>query len=203
MPARTLRAHAEPNSLSAEIQGPGSSRLVFMLSHAIWALFLSILIKKLGKKQNEVDPIFFFFFFFFLGGPVAPPGSATEYLYWSRSRRLGPANYFALSSKMHSLNSEHHSILTLSDWEMICLVEVTLQEHEQWVSGETTGREKKKKIIRIFILFLPISFTLWLLCTKPHTAGFFHWPRVWEFEGHDYAGIVFMGGGGGVSILFS
>ena len=42
---------AEPNSLSAGVQGPlkglGSSRVVLMSYHAIWALFLSILIKKL------------------------------------------------------------------------------------------------------------------------------------------------------------
>ena len=60
-------ASAEPNSLSAGIQellwrsgvqvkGPGSSRVVLMLSRAIWALFLSILIKNLIKNPT-VDPI--------------------------------------------------------------------------------------------------------------------------------------------------
>ena len=39
---------AEPNSLSAGVQGqgPGSSRVVLMFSRAFWALFLSVLIKK-------------------------------------------------------------------------------------------------------------------------------------------------------------
>ena len=73
---------AESNSLSAGVQGlikgPGSSRVVVMLSRAIWALFLSIL-------------IFFFFFFYkwikntvdpILGGPCCAPslGSATRAL---------------------------------------------------------------------------------------------------------------------------
>ena len=48
--ARSNITSAEPNSLSAGVQGslkgPGSSRGVLMLSRAIWALFLSILIKK-------------------------------------------------------------------------------------------------------------------------------------------------------------
>ena len=45
VPARTLYTSAEPNSLSAgvqgagELKGPGSSRVVLMLSRAIWALF--------------------------------------------------------------------------------------------------------------------------------------------------------------------
>ena len=47
--ARTHITSAEPNSLSEGVQGPlkgpGSSRVVIMLSRAIWALFLSILIK--------------------------------------------------------------------------------------------------------------------------------------------------------------
>ena len=44
-PARTLRAHAEPNLLSAG-KGPGSSRMVLMVPCAIRALYLSILEKK-------------------------------------------------------------------------------------------------------------------------------------------------------------
>ena len=47
---------AEPNSLSAGVQGPlkgpGSSTVVLMLSRAIWALFLSILIFKNGIKNS-------------------------------------------------------------------------------------------------------------------------------------------------------
>ena len=62
----------EPNSLSPGVQGPLkgplSSRVVLMLSCAIWALFLSILINNMNLK-NIVDPI--------KGGggcaPVAPP----------------------------------------------------------------------------------------------------------------------------------
>ena len=52
--ARTHITSAEPNSLSAGVQGPlkgpGSSRVVLMLSRAIWTLFLSILMKNLIKK---------------------------------------------------------------------------------------------------------------------------------------------------------
>ena len=59
----------EFNSLSAGFQGPlkgpGSSRVVLMLSRAIWALFLSILMKNLIKKQSWSN--------FRGGGPVAPP----------------------------------------------------------------------------------------------------------------------------------
>ena len=68
--ARTHITSAEPSSLSAGVQGPlkgpGSSRVVLMLSRAIWALFLSILMNNWIKK-NIVDPI--------LAGhmPVAPP----------------------------------------------------------------------------------------------------------------------------------
>ena len=47
--ARTHITSAEPNSLSAGVQGPlkgpGSSWVVLMLSRAIWAFFLSILMK--------------------------------------------------------------------------------------------------------------------------------------------------------------
>ena len=58
VPTRTLRAWNQTHFQ----QGPRSSRVGSMLSRAIWALFLSILIK------NIVDPIFF------LGGtPVVPP----------------------------------------------------------------------------------------------------------------------------------
>ena len=46
-------------------KGPGSSRVVLMLSHAFWALFLSILIKIGGKSTHSWS---IFFFFFFLGG---------------------------------------------------------------------------------------------------------------------------------------
>ena len=74
----------EPNSLSAGVQGPlkgpGSSGVVLMVSRAIWALFLSILINIWLK--NIADPILG------RGGGVAPvasgspppppPGSATE-----------------------------------------------------------------------------------------------------------------------------
>ena len=58
--AQKIITSAEPNSLSAGAQYPhkvpGSARVVLMLSRAIWALFLSILIKKIGL-QNIVDPI--------------------------------------------------------------------------------------------------------------------------------------------------
>ena len=50
--ARTHITSAEPNSL----KGPGSSRVVLMLSRALWALFLSILIKKKLDYKNTVDP---------------------------------------------------------------------------------------------------------------------------------------------------
>ena len=70
--ARTHITSAKPNSLSAGVQGPlkgpGSSRVVLMLSRAIWALFLSILIKMLGKKKHSWSN--------FRGGggtPVVPP----------------------------------------------------------------------------------------------------------------------------------
>ena len=74
--ARMHITSAEPNSLSAGVQGPlkdpGSSRVVLMFSRAIWALFFSILIyiKNWIKKQNIVDLI--------LGGrlfrrPLDPP----------------------------------------------------------------------------------------------------------------------------------
>ena len=57
--ARTHITSAEPNSLLAGVQGPlkgpGSSRVVLMLSCAIWALFLSIL-KKKNWMKNIVDP---------------------------------------------------------------------------------------------------------------------------------------------------
>ena len=46
VPARTLRAQ---NRLTFG-RGPGSSRVVLILFHAIWALFLSILIKIWIKK---------------------------------------------------------------------------------------------------------------------------------------------------------
>ena len=63
------RTSAEPNSLSAGVQGPlkvlGSSGVVLMLFRAIWALFLSILIKKLDWKKHIVDPS--------LGGAYCPP----------------------------------------------------------------------------------------------------------------------------------
>ena len=68
----------EPNSLSARVQGPqkgpGSFRVVLMLSRAIWALFLSIVIKNWIKII--VDPI--------LGGCLlcpSPPGSATMHVH--------------------------------------------------------------------------------------------------------------------------
>ena len=71
--ARTHITSAEAISLSAGVQGPlkgpGSSRVVLMLSRAIWALLLSILIKKLGENPI-VYPI--------LGGACCSPlGSAT------------------------------------------------------------------------------------------------------------------------------
>ena len=48
---------AEPNSLLAGVQGPlkgpGSSRVVLMLSSAIWALHLSILIEDLDLKKKH------------------------------------------------------------------------------------------------------------------------------------------------------
>ena len=71
VPARTFNTSAEPNSHSAVVQGPlkgpGSFRVV-LLSRAIWALFLSILVQN-GRK-NIVDQI--------LGGrllrpPLNPP----------------------------------------------------------------------------------------------------------------------------------
>ena len=72
--ASTHIMSAEPNSLSAGVQGshkaPGSSRVILMLSRAIWALFLSILIKKLGEKT-------YYSWFNFRGGGAhaccAPP----------------------------------------------------------------------------------------------------------------------------------
>ena len=60
----------------ARFKGTGSSRVVLMLSRAIWALFFSILIKIIGlkKKKNIVYPIFFFG----RAHPLPPPpGSAT------------------------------------------------------------------------------------------------------------------------------
>ena len=49
---RTHITSAEPNLLWAGVQGPlkgpESSRVVLMVSSAIWALFLSIIIKKIG-----------------------------------------------------------------------------------------------------------------------------------------------------------
>ena len=49
--ASTHITSAEPNSLSTGVQGslkgPGSSWVILMLSRAIWALSLSILIKKI------------------------------------------------------------------------------------------------------------------------------------------------------------
>ena len=52
---------AEPNSLSAGVQGPlkrpGSSSVVLMLFRAIWALFLSILIFFLWIKKPIGYPI--------------------------------------------------------------------------------------------------------------------------------------------------
>ena len=88
--ASTHITSAEPNSLSARGQGPHkgprSSRVVLMLSHAIWALFLSILIK-IGYKK--VDPI--------LGGarllrpPPPPPGSATDMR--ERTKRASAQNF--------------------------------------------------------------------------------------------------------------
>ena len=73
-----LHAHimsAEPNSLSSGVQGPlkgpRSCRVVLMLSRALWALFLSFLIKFWIKKESLSN-------FFFLGGacllqPPPPP----------------------------------------------------------------------------------------------------------------------------------
>ena len=58
---------SKPNSLSAGVQGPGSSRVVLMLFRAIWALFLSILIKNWIKKQLIQ------FFFDLLRPPLDPP----------------------------------------------------------------------------------------------------------------------------------
>ena len=74
--ASTHIMSAKPNSLSAGVQGPlkgpGSSTL--MLSRAIWALFLSILIKTWLKKIHSWSN--------FRGGrmPVRPPplGTATD-----------------------------------------------------------------------------------------------------------------------------
>ena len=52
---RTHITSAEPNSLSAGVQdplkGPGSYMVVLMLSRAIWALFLSILMRKKMDKR--------------------------------------------------------------------------------------------------------------------------------------------------------
>ena len=74
--ASTHIMSAEPNSLSAGVQGPlkgpGSSMVILMLSRAIWALFLSILIKNWIKKHSWSN---------FKGrAPVAPPGSATGHI---------------------------------------------------------------------------------------------------------------------------
>ena len=59
--ARTHITSAEPNSLSAGVQGPlkgpGSPGVVLMLFRAIWALFLSILEKKKKWFKNHSDPI--------------------------------------------------------------------------------------------------------------------------------------------------
>ena len=59
--ASTHITNAEPNSLLAGVQGPlkgpGSSRVVLMVSRAIRALFLSILILKIGENTHIVDPI--------------------------------------------------------------------------------------------------------------------------------------------------
>ena len=56
--ARRHITSAEQNSLSAGVQGPlkgpGSSRVVLMLSRVIWALFLSILIKKNWIKKTQL-----------------------------------------------------------------------------------------------------------------------------------------------------
>ena len=75
--ASTHITNAEPNSLSVGVQGPlkgpGSSRVILMLSRAIWALFLSILIIKKNDKKHSWSN--------FRGGGgrlLRPPGSATE-----------------------------------------------------------------------------------------------------------------------------
>ena len=63
VPARTLRARNWTHFRQGPHKGPGSHIVVLMLSRAIWALLLNILIKD-GLKTT-VDPI--------LGGaPVAP-----------------------------------------------------------------------------------------------------------------------------------
>ena len=80
VPTRTLGARdrtlfRQGSRVQGPLKGPGSSRVVLMLSRAIWALFLSILII---KKKKTVGPI--------LGGPgraycaPPPPGSATAIL---------------------------------------------------------------------------------------------------------------------------
>ena len=79
--ARPHIMSVEPNSLSAGVQGqlkgPGSSRLALMLFRAIWALFLSILIIKIGFKNTKLIQ--------FYGGarllrlpPPPPLGSTTD-----------------------------------------------------------------------------------------------------------------------------
>ena len=56
VPARTLRARNRTpfrQGSRARWRGPGNSRVILMLSRAIWALFLSILIfKKMDKKHS-------------------------------------------------------------------------------------------------------------------------------------------------------
>ena len=82
--ARTHITSTEPNSLSAGVQGPlkgpGRSRVVLMLSRAIWALFWSILILKIGFKKHSWSN--------FRGrAPVAPLlGSAPAV--WRRCHKL-------------------------------------------------------------------------------------------------------------------
>ena len=101
--ARTHITSAEPNSLSAGVQGPGSSRVVLMLFRVIWALFLSILMKK-----NIVDQI--------LGGRLLLPPPTPWILHYQRCSKWDKDSAGVEMSARHVLKelTSRRSSLTCS-----------------------------------------------------------------------------------------
>ena len=97
--------HAEPNSLSAgeqgPLKGPGSSRVVLMLSRAIWALFFKHSdFKKNWGGGGIVDPI--------LRG-VAPP--------WIRHCIIWNLKWSKFWSSLIIINAEHQKLRKFSAWD--------------------------------------------------------------------------------------